>query len=69
MGTFRNMIKDYVDAQPSSTDKAGLKRLFDEFIFPFIGSMAVVQPETFEGFVHDQKLEELTSKGMLPIKK
>lgn len=61
------MIRDYVDVQPSSTDKAGIKRFFDDFVFPFVGSMAIVQPENFDDYDYESALETLGD--MLPIKK
>jgi hypothetical protein len=36
MGILHNMVREYIDAQSGPADKVNVKRLFDEFVFPFL---------------------------------
>ena len=46
LAKMHEMIRGYVDAQPSTVDKANVKRFFDEFLFPFVGEAdkEVIEP-------------------------
>lgn len=65
---IREMMRDYVDTQPSTVDKFNVKRFFDGFLFPFVGAPQQdnVEPTLPAGFDYETAKQEIAAH--LPIK-
>lgn len=42
LGVMQYMLNEYIDVQPNAADKNTVRRLFDEFIFPFLRQKEVI---------------------------